>query len=181
MSPGRRAERREERREDRRGEQRVHYRMRQRLMSIGDDFWIEDDSGRRAFKVDGKALRLRKTLIIEDASGREVAKIQEQVMRVRDAMEIEGPTGDRMAVVRKAMITPLRERFTVDVAGGSDLDIQGNLVDHEYRFERGRDTVAEVSKRWFRVADTYGVEIAPGEDPVLILAATVAVDSLVHP
>lgn len=180
MSPGRRAERREERREDRRGEQRVHYRMRQRLMSIGDDFWIEDDSGRRAFKVDGKALRLRKTLVIEDASGREVAKIQEQIMRVRDSMEIEGPTGDRIAVVRKAMITPLRERFTVDVAGGSDLDIQGNLVDHEYRFERGRDTVAEVSKRWFRVADTYGVEIAPGEDPVLILAATVAVDALVH-
>lgn len=182
MSPlgDRRRERREERREDRRGEQRAHYRMRQRLMSIGDDFWIEDDSGRRAFKVDGKALRLRKTLIIEDASGREVAKIQEKVMRVRDSMEIEGPTGDRIAVVRKAMITPLRERFTLDVAGGPDLDIQGNLVDHEYRFERGRDTVAEVSKRWFRVADTYGVEIAPGENPVLILAATVAVDSMVH-
>jgi uncharacterized protein YxjI len=181
MSPvGRRAERREERREERRGDQRVHYRMRQRLMSIGDDFWIEDDNGRRAYKVDGKALRLRKTLIIEDAAGRELAKIQEKVVAVRDSMEIEGPGGDRMAVVRKAMITPVRQRFTVNVEGGPDLDIQGNVLDHEYRFERGRNTVAEVSKRWFRVADTYGVEIAPGENPVLILAATVAVDAMVH-
>lgn len=59
------------------------YQMRQRMFAVGDDFFIEDDQGRRVFKVDGKALRLRLTLKFEDANGRELYKIQEKVARVR--------------------------------------------------------------------------------------------------
>ena len=78
-------DRRRERREERRGDGgRTHFRMRQKLVSIGDDYWIEDDQGDRVFKVDGKALRTRKTLIFEDAHGNELLKIQERMLRVRD-------------------------------------------------------------------------------------------------
>jgi uncharacterized protein YxjI len=174
--------RREERREERRGgEQQIHYQMRQRLMSIGDDFWIESDRGERAYKIDGKALRLRKTLIFEDPSGRELAKIQQKVARIKDTMEIEDPDGHTLATVKKALITPMRERWVVKIEDGPDLDIQGNILDHEYTFTEGRTPVATVSKRWFRVADSYGVEIAPGQNPVVILAATVALDAMAHP
>ena len=177
----RRQERREERREERRGGSgATHYRMRQRLMSIGDDYWIEDDRGERVFKVDGKALRVRKTLLFEDAGGRELAKIQERVARVKDSMEIEDPDGRRIAMVKKALINPLRDRWTVKLGDGPDLDIQGNVLDHEYTFTDGRTPVATVSKKWFRVADTYGVEVAAGQDPVVVLAATVAVDAMAH-
>jgi uncharacterized protein YxjI len=173
--------RREARREERRGgDQRVHYRMRQRLVSIGDDFWIETDTGERAYKVDGKALRLRKTLILEDPEGRELAKIQERVARIKDSMEIEDADGHRLAMVKKALISPLRDRWVVKIADGPDLDIQGNVLDHEYTISDGGDPVAVVSKKWFRVADTYGVEIAPDQDPVVVLAATVAVDMMAH-
>jgi uncharacterized protein YxjI len=154
--------------------------MRQRLVSIGDDFWIETDGGERAYKVDGKALRLRKTLVLEDAEGHELAKIQSRIMRVRDTMEVEDPDGNRMALVKKAMITPFRERWDVEVADGPDLEVQGNVVDHEYTFTDGRTPVASVSKKWFRVADTYGVEIAADQDPVPVLAATVALDMMTH-
>jgi uncharacterized protein YxjI len=177
MLRGRRAERREERQG---GDERVHYRMRQRLVSIGDDFWIETDDGQRAYKVDGKALRLRKTLKFEDPSGRELARIQERVARVRDSMEIEDADGNRLATVKKALISPLRDRWTVAVANGPDLDVQGNVLDNEYTFTDGRTPVATVSKKWFRVADSYGVEVAPDQDPVLVLAATVAVDMMAH-
>ncbi|HEX6248945.1 MAG TPA: LURP-one-related family protein, partial [Nocardioidaceae bacterium] len=71
----------------------VHYKMRQRLVSVGDDFWIETDRGERAFKVDGKALRLRTTLVLEDAHGHKLATIQERMMRIKDAMEIEDADG----------------------------------------------------------------------------------------
>jgi uncharacterized protein YxjI len=172
--------RRQERREERRGGERVHYRMRQRLASIGDDFWIETDGGERVYKVDGKALRLRKTLIFEDASGHELAKIQEKVMRLKDSMEIEDADGNRVAMVKKAMISPLRDRWAVKLENGPDLDIQGNILDHEYTFSDGRTPVATVSKKWFRIADTYGVEIAPDQDPVVILAATAALDVMAH-
>jgi uncharacterized protein YxjI len=176
MLRGRRAERREERR----GQGAVHYLMRQRLLSIGDDFWVETDTGERVYKVNGKALRLRKTLIFEDPDGRELAKIQERIARVRDSMEIEAADGQRLALVQKALVTPLRDRWTVKLADGSDLEVSGNVLDHEYTFTDGRALVATVSKRWFRVADTYGVEIAPNRDPVTVLAATVVVDAMAH-
>ena len=172
--------RRHERRETRQGMERVHYKMRQRLVSVGDDFWIETDRGDRAFKVDGKALRLRKTLVIEDPQGHKLAKIQERKLHVKDAMEVEDAEGDRLAMIKKALVSPIRHRWTVEVTGGPDLELQGNIVDHEYAFTHGRDTVASVSKKWFRVADTYGVEVEPGQNPVVILAATVALDVMTH-
>ena len=150
------------------------YRMVEKLVSFGDDFYIQNDHGERAFKVDGKALRVRDTLVFRDMQGNEVCKIQERIARVRDSMEIEGPGGQRMAMVHKAMITPLRERYTVNVSDGPDLEIQGNLLDHEYRI----GNVATVSKKWFRVRDSYGVEIAPGQNDLLLLAATVCIDQM---
>ena len=178
----RRQERREERREAREGGPEVtHYKMRQQMISIGDDYVIENDRGERVFKLDGKALRVRKTIVFEDIDGRELCKIQERMLRVKDSMEIEDPGGRRMALVQKAMITPVRERWTVNIEGGPDLKVQGNIVDHEYTIERDGQRVAEVSKRWFRVRDTYGVEVAPGENDILILATTAVIDTMAHP
>ena len=173
-------DRRQERREERRGGGAVHYRMRQKLVSIGDDYWIEDDSGNRAFKVDGKALRVRQTLVLQDSRGGDLLKIQERKLRVRDTMEIEDSSGNTVATVKKALITPLRDRWSVSVANGPDLDVKGNIVDHEYTVEGPSGTVATVSKKWFRVADTYGVEIAPGQDVPLLLAVTAVLDSMAH-
>jgi len=154
--------------------------MRQRLASIGDDFWIEDEGGNRAYKVDGKAMRLRKTMVFEDAGGHALYKIQERKLRIHSTMEIEDAGGNTVATVKKALITPLRERFDVHVEGGQDLEVQGNVVDHEYRISAGRDKVAEVSKKWFRIADTYGVEVDGDQDQALVLAIAAVVDSMTH-
>jgi len=151
------------------------------MLAFGDDFWIENNVGERVFRVDGKALRVRDTLDFEDVSGAKLCRIQTRVLHIRDTMEIEHPDGSRMALVHKALISPLRERWKVDVENGEDLEVQGNVVDHEYEIEADGRKVAEVSKKWFRVRDTYGVEIAPGADAVLLLAVTVAVDTMTHP
>ncbi len=158
-----------------------HYQMRQKMVAIGDDFWIENDRGEKVYKVDGKALRIRQTLIIEDRDGRELYKIQERMLRVKDSMEVEDAGGRRVAMVKKALITPVRERWTVNVKDGPDLDVQGNILDHEYSIGEGRDKVAEVSKKWFRLRDTYGVEVDAGQDDALILAITVCIDMMAHP
>jgi uncharacterized protein YxjI len=176
-------ERRQERREERGpgGGGGNHYQMRQKMVSIGDDFYIENDAGQRMFKVDGKALRARQTLVFEDMSGNELCKIQERMMRVKDSMEIEGPGGEQMAMVKKALISPVRDRWVVKIGNGPDLEVKGNVLDHEYEIGDGGGKVAEVSKKWFRVADTYGVEIAPGQNDVLVLAVTVAIDMMAQP
>ncbi len=171
---------RERRRERREEQEATRYQMRQRMISIGDDYVIENDHGERVYRLDGKALRVRKTILFEDMAGHELCKIQERMLRARDSMEIEGPDGNRAALVQKAMITPLRERWVIKTEG-PDLHAQGNIVDHEYTIERDGDKVAEISKRWFRVRDTYGVEVLPGENDVLILAATAVIDTMAHP
>ncbi len=134
----------------------ARYKMRQRLISIGEDFTIEDERGNPVYTVDGKVLRIRETFVIEDQQGNEVATI------------------------RKAWFTPFRDKFAIDVKDGQDLVAQGDLLDHEYEIRRGGATIAHVSKHWFAFRDTYGIEIAPGEDDGLILAIAVAIDEMVH-
>jgi uncharacterized protein YxjI len=152
--------------------------MREKLLSIGDDFWIEDEDGDRAYKVNGKALRIRDTFVLEDRDGNEVAKIQERKLRVRGTMEVERE-GRTVATIHKALVG-IRDRFEIAVEDGEDLKARGNVVDHEYEIKRDGDVVASVSKKWFRLRDTYGIEIGSGEDEALILAVTVAVDEMSH-
>jgi uncharacterized protein YxjI len=176
-------QRRMDRRQERRGQAPVfkRYQMRQKLIAFGDDFYIEDEQGQKVFKVDGKVLRVRDTLIFRDMQGNKLCEIQERLLHIKDTMAIEGPDGKTLATVKKAIITPVRDRWTVKIKDGPDLDVQGNILDHEYRIEEGRHKVAEVSKKWFRLRDTYGVEVAEGQDDVLILAVTVAIDNMAHP
>jgi uncharacterized protein YxjI len=176
----RREDRREERESFGRNGDARRYQMREKMLSIGDDFWIEDDRGERAFRVDGKAVRVRNTFHLEDPQGEKLCTIQERKVRVRDSMEIEGPDGNRMALVHKALVSPLRERFKIELGDGSELEAQGNIVDHEYEIEADGRQVANVSKKWFRVRDTYGVEISPEQNTALLLAVTVAIDDMGH-
>ena len=148
------------------------YLMREKLLAIGDDFWIENDRGERAYK----AVRLGQTFVIEDAAGDEVARIQERKLSIRDKIAIERG-GDTAATVHKALVG-IRDRFAIDIEHGDDMKAHGNIVDHEYEIEGDGDTVATISKKWVRVRESNGVDIAPGEDTSLILAITVAIDSL---
>lgn len=154
------------------------YQMRKKLISIGDDFWIKNEKGQKVFKVNGKALRIRNTLIIEDTRGNALAKIQERMLRVKDTMEIEDGFGNQIAKVKKALISPIRDRFTVKVKDGPNLDVKGNILDHRYTIGEGRHMIAKVSKKWFRVRDTYGVEVTPGQNDAVILAITVCIDQM---
>lgn len=178
MPLGRRDER-QDRREDRGGGGgNSRYQMREKMLSIGDDFWIENEHGQKVYKIDGKALRVRSTLNFEDAHGKQLAQIQEKMVRVKDSMEVEGPNGEQLAMVKKALFSPIRDRYTVKIKNGPDLEVQGNILDHEFTIGEGRDKVAEVSKKWFRIRDSYGVEIEPGQDDIVILAVAVCIDQM---
>lgn len=157
----------------------MRYIMKQRLFSWGDDFFIKDESGRDAFFVDGRAFSLGNQLSFQDLAGNELAFIKQRLLSWGPTYEIYGG-GELYAVVKKELFTFFKCRFTVDVPGPDDLEAQGDFLDHEYQFDRGGNAVALVSKRWFSWSDTYGVDIAEGEDDVLILASTVVIDLACH-
>ncbi len=155
-----------------------NYLIRKQLFSIGDDFWIEDESGEKAFHVDGKVLRLRDTFVIETADGQEVLKVHQKKLTPKKSYVIERQ-GQELATVSKALLTPLRDKFKVELAGGGVLEARGNLTDHEFTVEWENGTpMAEVSKRWFSVRDTYGVNVRDGQDAVLALAIAMCIDAI---
>ena len=88
--------------------------------------------------------------------------------------------GQVAATVSKHLFTLALCKFTVDVPGPGDLEATGSLFDFEYAFRRHDREVATVSKKYFSWTDSYGVDVAEGEDDVLILASTVVIDLCCH-
>lgn len=155
------------------------YQMRQQLFRLGDDYLIKDAAGHDRYFVDGKAFTLGSKLSFQDLNGHELAWIEQKLFRWGKTFEIRR-AGQVIGLLRKKPFTFLHARFTLDVAGPDDLEAVGSFLDREYVFTRSGAKVAEVSKRWFDLGDTYGVDIADGEDDVLLLAAAVIVDQCCH-
>jgi len=157
----------------------MRYQVRERLFSIKDDFWVTDQDGNRAFFIDAKVLSLRHTLELKDASGRSLAEIKHKPLTFTDAMEVENG-GSVVATVHKAVFSPLHHRAVVDLAGGRRLEAVGNIIDKDFQIRDGHQVVAQVSRAWFRVRDTYGVDVAPGEDDALMICIAVCLDRIHH-
>ncbi|NLU68627.1 LURP-one-related family protein [Streptomyces sp. HNM0574] len=163
----------------------MRYLVRERLFAIGDDFWIEDENGASAFFVDGKALHLRQTFDLKDATGETVTVIRRRIFGWRPTMTVEHG-GAVLATVRKKRLPLFGDRFTVSVTDvttglGTELTVRGNVLDKEYDIQRSDgETLARISRKWFRLRDTYAVEIEGREGPgvPLLLSVAVCVDVL---
>ena len=155
----------------------MRYMVREKVFSIGDDFWVTDEQGTKVYLVDGKALSLRQTFELKDTTGRIVAVIHKKLLSMRDAMNIERD-GAVLATVRKALFSPLHHRSTVELAGGGELEAVGNILDKEFEIREGGNVLAHVSRSWFRLRDTYGVDVAPGQDDALMLSIAVCLDRI---
>ncbi len=157
----------------------MRYQLRQKLLSFGDDYVIKDETGREVFYVDGKVFAIGDKLSFQDMQGNELARIRQRIIAIGKTYEIE--RSGHTTIIHKHLFTLFNCKFSVDVPGPNDLEAKGNLLDMEYEFVDSRGhRVAEASKRWFRLADAYGVEIATGQDDVLILACAVVIDLCCH-
>lgn len=156
----------------------MKYLVRERIFGIGDDFWIEDERGNKAFLVDGKSLRVRQTFELKNPEGAVVAVIRRKVFALRNTMTVERD-GQVLAEVAKKRLTFFRDRFRASLAGGEKLTVHGNVLDREYDITYGDALLARISRKWFRVRDTYAVEIArPDADTAMLLSVAVCVDAL---
>ena len=154
------------------------FMLRQKTFAFGDDYTVRDESGQPAYIIDGKALRVRDTLYFNDLQGNNLYFIQEKLARLRDSMSIYRGQ-ETVARVHNALITPLRNRFHIDVIGQAPLTAMGKFIWAEYTISRGSTAIATITKRWNWLArDTYGIEVAPGEDAPLMLAFAVCIDMM---
>ena len=158
----------------------MRYLVREKIFSIKDDFWVTDEGGNRAYFIDAKILSLRHTLELKDASGGVLAAIKHKLLTFTDAMEIEHD-GAVVATVHKAVFSPLHHRANIDLdprTGGGRLEAVGNITDKDFEIRDGHRVLARVSRAWFRIRDTYGVDVAPGENDALMIAIAVCLDRI---
>lgn len=157
----------------------MRYIMKQKVFSFGDKFAISNENEEDVFFVNGAVLSLGHKLSFEDPQGNELLFISQKLL-------FWGPTyelyrGDEhIATIEKEMFTFFKCTFDIHVDDKGDLEAEGDFSDHEYTVTRAGEPIAQISKQWFTWSDTYGVDIAPGEDPVLILASTVVIDMCCH-
>jgi uncharacterized protein YxjI len=157
----------------------MRYQMKQKFFSWGADFTIQDADGNDAFIVDGAGFSLGAQLSFKDLAGNELLHIGQRLFSWSKTYEIH--KGDQLvAIVEKEAFTLFSCAFTVDVPGPDDLQAQGDFLDLEYEFLRGDRKIATVSKQWFSLSDSYGIDIADGEDHPLILASAVVIDMACH-
>ena len=154
----------------------MRFLVRDRILGIGDDYWIEDDHGNKVFLVDGKAMRLRDTFELKDTEGRVLIDIRQKMFALRDTMVIERG-GEPLATVRRKRLSLLRNHYRVALADGStELDVSGRIVDREFAVEYDGELLAVISRRWLHVRETYGVDVVREDaDPALLIAVAVCV------
>ncbi|WP_282696387.1 LURP-one-related family protein [Streptomyces sp. CC208A] len=153
----------------------MKYLVRDKIFAIGDDYWIEDESGRHAFLVDGKALRLRDTLELKAPDGQVLVTLRQKLFSLRDTMTIERDERP-LATVRRKRLSLLRNHYRVTLVDGTELDVSGRVLDREFAVEYDGELLAHISRRWLRVRDTYGVDVVREDaDAALLIAVAVCV------
>ncbi|MEE4491516.1 LURP-one-related/scramblase family protein [Streptomyces sp. NPDC050529] len=149
--------------------------VRERLFGIGDDYWIEDADGRKVFLVDGKAMRVRDTFELKDAQGRIVVEIKQKLLSLRDTMLIERD-GEQLAKVKRKRLSLLRNHYRVTLVDGTELDVSGKILDREFAVDYDGELLAQISRRWLTVRDTYGIDVVREDaDAGLLIAVAVCV------
>ncbi|MEW2518561.1 LURP-one-related/scramblase family protein [Actinacidiphila alni] len=153
--------------------------VREKMFAIGDDYWIEDEHGRRAFYVDGKVLTVRDALELQDADGNEVAVIKKKLVSLRDAMYIERD-GQTLVTVKKKRLHLVRDVFRAELASGEELEIRGDIIDKEFDIEYEGERLARISRKWFTLRDAYAIDVEREDaDAAMLIAIAVCVDRMV--
>ncbi|MFI5667799.1 LURP-one-related/scramblase family protein [Streptomyces sp. NPDC051704] len=153
----------------------MKYLVRDKMLAVGDDYWIEDEDGRHAFLVDGKALRIRDTLELKDPDGHILITLREKLFSLRDAMTLERDER-RLAVIRRKRLSLLRGHYLVTLAEGTELDVSGRLLEREFKIEYEGELLALVSRQWYRIRETYAVDVIREDaDAALLIAVAVCV------
>jgi uncharacterized protein YxjI len=158
----------------------MRYLVRERLFDFKEDFWVTDERGDRVFYARSKLVSLHHTLVLEDARGHKLASIKHKLLTFLDSMNIEHD-GRVVATVHRAVFSPLHHRSIIELHDeGTKLEAVGNIIDKDFEIRYGRHAVARISRKWFRLRDTYGVDVAPGQNDALMIAIAICLDRIHH-
>ncbi len=142
----------------------MRYLLRQKMLSFADSFQIKDKNGIEVFAVTGTVFSLAKQLALQDPAGNTLLSIGQQWMSWGPSYAISRDD-TQVALVKKELFNIFSYRFTIDLDGASSLETSGDFSNHEYAITRNGQPIAAISKQWFTLTDTYGIDISPARTP----------------
>lgn len=154
------------------------YRLKERNLSLRDTYEIENEDGEAIYEIKGKWLSWGDKLTVKNPDGTIALMIDQKQMTWRSKYAILRE-GEEIAEVSKKSGF-FKQKLEIEFADGTEYEVKGNFLDREFEVKNGRKTIAEVSKKWLSLSDTYGVRIAEGEDADVILAAVVIIDLMLQ-
>ena len=116
------------------------FQLRHQLFSLGEDFWIQNAGGENVYKADSKAMSLRETFVVADVNDNELATIEAKLLSLQPTMKIL--RGGKLSATVKKAIALFKQKFSIKVEGGAELEAQGNVLKHEYQITSGGKPVA---------------------------------------
>jgi uncharacterized protein YxjI len=155
----------------------MRYIIRQKVFSFGDSFAIKDGMGNDVFIVRSQILSFGKKLRLFDLSGNELCYIEQKVFRFMPEYDIF-IAGENIANVKKKFAF-FKNNFEIN-SPGTRFYVEGDLWAHDFSIYSGSQLIATISKKFFSLTDTYGVEVDDNQDQVTALALAIVIDMVCH-
>ena len=146
--------------------------LKQKLFSFKDKFFVYDEWGREKYSVEGELFSFGKRLHVYDMFGNELAFIRQRVLSFSPRYKIF-VRGNEVAEVLKRF-TMFKPHYSVF---GTNWEVQGDFLDHNYAVYDNNLPVASVAKEWLTWADAYAIDGAPYVDELTALCVVLVVDA----
>lgn len=154
------------------------YFVKQKVWAVPDKFIIKNEYEEPVFYVKGKLFTFGKRLSFRDLEGNELVGIKQKVISLLPRYRIY--RDNKLYASVKKKLTLLKDKYIIDVPGPDDYLVAGNIFKTDYVIKRRGQNVAFITKKLCSIPDIYRVEIAAGEDDILLLAFTLVVDMVIQ-
>lgn len=154
----------------------MRYLVREKFFAIGEDNNITDENGQPVFRVDGKALSLRNLMTVYDMAGNQLAQVHRKLVSMMPQYEAD-IAGQGTAVIHRRLSNPFKPAWRITLQGQPEMELKGNLFGHNFTIQANGTQVATVSKAWVSLTNTYGVDVAPGQNDLLVLCTVLALEA----
>jgi uncharacterized protein YxjI len=136
----------------------MRFKLRKKILAIASSYEIHDENDNLAFVAKGKLLSFGDHITVTDPRQQTVFTLRQKVFAILPTYRIA--FGDGTSALVKQRFSFFRKRFSVVGLANVELTAQGSLFDYEYEIaDQGNIPVATVSKKFFALSDTYGIDI----------------------
>jgi uncharacterized protein YxjI len=154
------------------------YVLTRNLWSRNGAFSVrEAESGRECFRVQGKAPGVGGKLSLEDAQGSELAFIRQGLHLGLQGLSYEISRSGQLAA-RVNLSSRRRQHLLIETPDPGSFEAAGDIPGMCYQISQDGQQVASISAHRAADADSYGVDVAAGHDPVLVLALAITIETI---